>query len=282
MGNKAVILWTLNMELEITYVSDSIQALSGCSVDEYMALPTLDAVAEKSQEAATKKMFADYLALEARGKPFMGTESICLFRLRKDGLAQGVVGFTVDVSDIIHPQARRELLEQQVQILRQKEIISLVAGGIAHDFNNSLQAIMGFAELVLDRSNTDALPKDVVELQSQILKSAGSAADLVKKLLALSSQQTLSRKRVNVKVWLQDCVPMANSILGSSVELQIIAVDTGSGIPESDLDRISDPFFSLKDSEKGPGLGLAVTLGIVDQHEGHIRAANLDSGGKCF
>jgi two-component system cell cycle sensor histidine kinase/response regulator CckA len=76
-----------------------------------------------------------------------------------------------------------------VEILRKKEIISLVAGGVAHDFNNSLQAIKGFAELVLDRSNTDALPKDVVELQSQILKSSGSAADLVKKLLALSSQR---------------------------------------------------------------------------------------------
>lgn len=61
----------LNMELEITYVSDSIQALAGYSVDEYMALPTLDAVVEQSQEAAIKKMFADYLALEASGKPFM-------------------------------------------------------------------------------------------------------------------------------------------------------------------------------------------------------------------
>ncbi|MFT4677763.1 MAG: signal transduction histidine kinase [Patiriisocius sp.] len=85
-----------------------------------------------------------------------------------------------------------------------------------------------------------------------------------------------------MKVWLQDCVPMANSILGRSVELQIIAVDTGSGIPESDLNRIFGPFFSLEESEKGAGLGLAVTLGIVDQHDGHIRATNLDSGGKYF
>jgi len=351
MGNKAVMLWTLSMELERTYVSDSVQALVGYTADEYMALPFLDGLVEQSHPDVIK-MYTDHLELEASGKPFMGIDSIRLLRLRKDGstfwsenyvsffrdedgLAQGIVGFTVDVSDIIHQQAKSELLEQQVQILRQKEIVGLVAGGIAHDFNNSLQAIMGFAELVLHRSGTDALPKDVVELQSQILKSAGSAADLVKKLLALSSQQTLSRKLVDVKVWLEDCVPMAKSILGRSVELQIIAEesnyiyadplqleralinlmvnakdamegsgtliirsriveedatalkpfvelsveDTGTGIPEYDLGRIFDPFFSLKKSEKGSGLGLAVTLGIVDQHDGHIRATNLDSGG---
>lgn len=354
MGNQAVMLWTMSMELNLIYVSESVRTLLGYTVDEYIALPSLNAVAEQSQEAVLN-MFTKQLTLEANGKPAMGTISIRVLRLRKDGstfwsenyvsflrdengIAQGIVGFTVDVSDIIHQEARGELLEQQVQTLRQKEIVSLVAGGIAHDFNNSLQAIMGFAELVLDQAANHALPNDVVELQNQILKSAGSAADLVKKLLALSSQQTLSRKRVDVKVWLEDCLPMAKSILGKDIDLQIVAEasnhiyadplqleralinlmvnakdamegsgtlvirsriveegaaafeqlielsveDTGTGIAESDLVRIFDPFFSLKASEKGTGLGLAVTAGIVDQHEGHIRATNLDSGGTAF
>jgi len=50
--------------------------------------------------------------------------------------------------------------------------------------------------------------------------------------------------------------------------------DNGSGIPEEVIPHIFEPFFTTKQNEKGIGLGLAITHGIIENHNGKI---NLDS-----
>jgi len=46
--------------------------------------------------------------------------------------------------------------------------------------------------------------------------------------------------------------------------------DDGTGISESNLENIFDPFYTTKKGHKGYGLGLAVSRGIIEKHEGHI------------
>ena len=54
-----------------------------------------------------------------------------------------------------------------------------------------------------------------------------------------------------------------------SVSISIL--DTGCGISQENLNKIFDPFFSTKKIGKGTGLGLAVSLSIVKEHNGDIR-----------
>ena len=56
--------------------------------------------------------------------------------------------------------------------------------------------------------------------------------------------------------------------------VQIVITDTGVGIDDSIKDKIFDPFFTTKEMERGTGLGLASTYGIVRSHCGII---NVDS-----
>ena len=46
--------------------------------------------------------------------------------------------------------------------------------------------------------------------------------------------------------------------------------DDGCGIPEADMERIFEPFFSTKKDKGGTGLGLSITYGLVQEIDGSI------------
>jgi PAS domain S-box-containing protein len=52
--------------------------------------------------------------------------------------------------------------------------------------------------------------------------------------------------------------------------LTLTIADTGSGISDEDLHRITDPFFTTRDPGKGKGLGLSITYTIVQEHNGTL------------
>lgn len=62
--------------------------------------------------------------------------------------------------------------------------------------------------------------------------------------------------------------------------LEIEIRDSGTGIPQAELRRIFEPFFSTK--ARGLGLGLAITKAIVENHRGQIQASSTPGEGTCF
>lgn len=60
--------------------------------------------------------------------------------------------------------------------------------------------------------------------------------------------------------------------------------DTGDGIPEDIMGRIFDPFFTTKSSTEGMGmgLGLAVSYGIINNHNGDIQVGSKPGQGSLF
>ncbi len=63
--------------------------------------------------------------------------------------------------------------------------------------------------------------------------------------------------------------------------LTLEVLDRGPGVPEADLQRVFDKFYRLPVPEgvNGTGLGLSICKGIVEAHQGEIRAENRSGGG---
>ncbi|UCF20208.1 MAG: PAS domain-containing protein [Gemmatimonadota bacterium] len=65
-------------------------------------------------------------------------------------------------------------------------------------------------------------------------------------------------------------------------EVGISFIDTGCGIPQSELAKIFEPFYTSKLPGKGTGLGLSICYGIIQEHGGRIEVDSAIGVGSNF
>jgi len=88
----------------------------------------------------------------------------------------------------------------------------------------------------------------------------------------------------------KDAMPGGGTLSVATGNGEMVSVrvsDTGSGIAPEHIQRIYDPFFTTKTTAKegqnrGTGLGLSVTYGIIQEHAGKIRVESTPGAGTTF
>jgi signal transduction histidine kinase len=58
--------------------------------------------------------------------------------------------------------------------------------------------------------------------------------------------------------------------------------DSGAGIPKEIQSRVFDPFFTTKPIGSGTGLGLSLSYGIIQKHNGQIEVQSEPGKGTTF
>lgn len=64
--------------------------------------------------------------------------------------------------------------------------------------------------------------------------------------------------------------------------INISIADNGCGISEENLKKISDPFYTTKAAGEGTGLGLFITYGVIEEHDGEIKVSSKKGEGTTF
>jgi len=97
-------------------------------------------------------------------------------------------------------------------------------------------------------------------------------------------KEQISRAFSNIMLNALESMPDGGSLtIVTEIEEDFFTVkiqDTGKGIPEEDIIRIFDPFFSTKSS--GVGLGLSICYGIIVSHGGIVGVESETNKGTTF
>jgi PAS domain S-box-containing protein len=155
-------------------------------------------------------------------------------------------------------------LEEQLLQSRKLESIGRLAGGIAHDFNNLLTGVLGNAQLVLMRADTQANVRERVE---QIEEYARRAADLTSQLLAFARKRLVQPRQTDLNDLVLQTRSLLDRLIGDHIEVvTILAAQLGT--VEVDPTQVQQVILNLavnaRDAMPNGGKLTLSTYGVED------------------
>lgn len=140
------------------------------------------------------------------------------------------------------------------------------------DLQEILNEVLAFSEQIMEQGDIDI----AVKTDGDQACIEGDA-EMIKQVflnIILNAQQAMPDGGI---LEIKSITSSGGIMPVDSPAAEIVFQDSGPGIPQENLSRIFDPFFSTK--EGGAGLGLAIVHNIVSQHNGSISIENSLRGG---
>ncbi|MBN2417373.1 PAS domain S-box protein [bacterium] len=309
--NIVDIIWTMDEDLNFTYVTPSVSDILGYNAAEFLTLDlerlctheSYPSAAEyfstfvpNNDDAGDKQVNIELELKKADGGTVWVNVSSSVFRA-EDGTRAGIIGVAHDITKRKIAEKEKELMREQFLQAQKMEAIGILAGGVAHDFNNLLTVIQGSTDLLMMQvQEDDPVYIDLYEIH----KAAIRAAELTSQLLLFSRKKSMRSVPLNLNRIVEDLLKMLHRLIGEDVGIithladdlwtisadrsnmeQVImniVVNARDAMPEGGEVTITSKNLTLTESDtaaapKGPIPGSYVCLTIADEGTGIDEAA---------
>jgi PAS domain S-box-containing protein len=188
-----------------------------------------------------------------------------------------LVSIARDISERKRIDEERHDLEQRAQFSSHLASIGELAAGVAHEINNPLTAVVGYAQLLMQKD----LPEDIIRDLKNISEGAKRVADIVSRLLTFAQRRRLERAYANINEIVETTLSLRNYELKTSgievttqydPDLQWTVVDVGQ-LQQVFLNLIMNAETEMKLAHKGGKLHIS-----TQQENGFVRVSFKDNG----
>lgn len=301
--NIVDIIWTMDDNLNFTYVTPSVSDILGYTALEFLTL-NLERLCVPESYPSAAEYFSGFIQnrdpsdrqqsnielelVKAAGGTVWVNVSSSVFKA-EDGTRLGIIGVAHDITERKTAEKEKELMHEQFLQAQKMEAIGILAGGVAHDFNNLLTVIQGSTDLLMMQvQKEDPIYIDLNEIH----KSSVRAAELTSQLLLFSRKKPMRSVPVNLNKIIEDLLKMLHRLIGEDVgiathlakELWTISADRSNmeqvimnivinardAMPEGGEVTIRSENVTLTESDsaaapKGPIPGCYVCITISDE-----------------
>ena len=197
------------------FVSDQAQTVCGFPASQFMDEPGFGfgrvhpEDADRVAQALRRALETGTYACEYRWQAADGGYRSFLDRGIAAPSDDGAVLFG-SLQDVTEHKA----LEEQLAQAQKMEAVGQLTGGVAHDFNNLLTIVMGNADLLIRRCETDS--PILIKLQA-IRQAAERGQALNRQLLAFARRDRLRSEVTKVDALIADFLPLMAQAVGEAV-----------------------------------------------------------------
>ena len=132
-------------------------------------------------------------------------------------------------------------MEAQFRQSQKMEAVGLLAGGVAHDFNNLMGVILGYSDLLADRTLSDETHKKHLE---SIRSAVQSAVGVTRQLLAFSRKQVLHPVVLDLNASVQQLNKMIRRLIGENIEV-VLRLEPNPCFVKADPGQIEQVLMNL-------------------------------------
>ncbi|MEW5802553.1 MAG: ATP-binding protein [bacterium] len=244
--NITDVIFTVDLNQRLTFVSPSIQRLRGYGQEESMSQGIREWFTEDSLRAVTETFQEVIKGADSNpGGRFISRtleleitrqgEQLTVWTEARINPLLNSRGHPIGVLYVLRDITERKKMEEEMLKVQKLESLGVLAGGIAHDFNNLLAAVIGNLSLMEFYIKSG---QDIAEILEETKKASLQTKHLTQQLLTFSKGGAPIRKQVSISELVESAVKFFLS--GSHAKYTLFIPDNlwGVEIDEGQINQV--------------------------------------------